>query len=298
MNVVISGMGHCSALGTGMDSLRRAWLDGARPRLQTSQVATARGPVDVSTYRIPPFTLPKLVPEAVERRMSRFSKISLITLAEALEDAGALTPENSQRTGLVIGTAFGNLDFANSYQKRVLLEGAAGASPTLFSASIHNSLAAQLTLTFSIRGPNSTVATMEQTAIGSMRLAYDWIQQGAADRVVVVVGDELSEYHLYYLAHRDCDFPAGEGMHAFVLEREDLATKFYARVHAPEMVSEHTTTATHHELFGKMITGTAFEMALATLEAERTGKRQLCVQSCRDLPNMAIELSAPAEKGC
>lgn len=298
--VVISGIGHTSALGQGLDGLRRAWLDHATPAPAQEIVKTAKGDVPVAVLRAPQMVMPpKLLPEAVERRMSRFSKMCFVTVAEALTDAGAMHVEDQRRTGMVVGSAFSSLDLANSYQRRILADGAPGASPSLFAASIHNSLAAQLTLAFAIKGPNSTVATMEQTAIGSLRLAYDWIQSGMADRVAVLMGDELSEYHLYYFAQLDGSWIAGEGSVCLILEREDLAKKKYARMNAPQMTAAadaprvfHSGAAeqTHGHLYGGTLMGAAFEITIAVLRVEREGGEIACVQACRGLPPQSVVL--------
>src|SRR3569623_1640946 len=97
---VISGVGQCSALGLGLDGLRQAWLDGGHAQVSVEVVETAAGPREVSVYRVPQVILPpKLVPEAVERRMSRFAKMAFVTINEALADAGALMPP--ERTALI-----------------------------------------------------------------------------------------------------------------------------------------------------------------------------------------------------
>ena len=300
--VVVSGLGHCSALGQGADRLREAWREGKTPTPKPENIKTARGEVPVSVLRVPPITLPNLVPPAVERRMSHFAKMCLVTAAEAMADAGIVRPENPKRSGMVVGTAFGNLNLAMTYIRRILSDGPAGASPSTFAASIHNSIAAQLTLALEIRGPSSTVSTMEQTAMGSLRLAYDWIQSGAIDRAVVLMGDEISEYHLYYFAHLKTDWVPGEGMVAMILEREDLAKKAYARMGAPNLTAAQSAEKTffagaekntHSHLYGGSVMGVAVEMALATLTVERTNETIACVQTCRDLPPQSVIFSPP-----
>jgi 3-oxoacyl-[acyl-carrier-protein] synthase II len=297
--VVISGIGHCSGVGLGVEALRRAWLDGYRATGKTEIVKTARGEVGVPVLRVPAMALPAgTVPESVERRMSRFAKMCFFTAAEALADAG--TGGDPRRTGVIVGSAFSSLDFANAYQRRILQDGPSGASPTLFAASIHNSAAAQLSLAFGARGPNSTVSTMEQTAVGAARLAYDWIQNEVCDRVAVVLGDELSEYHLYYFAHFGDRRAAGEGTVTLIFERADLARKRYAGVGAPSLTSDvggeivHRAGGdenTHGTIYGRMLTGAAFEMALAALKVERANEAVTCVQLCRGLPPQSIRMS-------
>jgi hypothetical protein len=97
---------------------------------------------------------------------------------------------------------------------------------------VHNALASQLSISFGIQGPMSTITTMEHTAIGAMSLAGNWLQANIVDHVVVVIGDELSEFHAYVMANLDvardfdprsdaCSAIAGEGMVAFVVSRAD-----------------------------------------------------------------------------
>ena len=247
--VVISGVGQLSALGQGKAALLAGLAGIQKPQINIRKVKTSKGEMDIPIYQAPEVVLPSDVPESVSRRMSRISKMYFATVLEAVEDAfgskHCFARLDPTRIGIVVGTALGCLESANRYQRRVILEGPTGASPSIFASSIQNAIASHLSISFGIQGPTSTVTTMEQTTIGAFRLAYDWIRQGIVDQVIVTVGDEMSDYQPYAMAHLGlaaperlnprsdaCTSVVGEAMASFFVSREDLtpAPKKYCEI--------------------------------------------------------------------
>jgi 3-oxoacyl-[acyl-carrier-protein] synthase III len=203
------------------------------------------------------------------------------------------------------------------FQQSLAKNGAIGASPTLFAGSVQNSIAAQLSLTFDIQGPTSTVMTMEQTAINSFGLARDWLLQDRADHVLVVLGDDICAFNAYAMAHLppspllnpksdECTSQIGEGAVGFVLSRADLVQKKYCEVSDVQLWAE-TPPATprtlvasyggfqqssrnrqwlgatakpeqHAPLYGSMVAGLAFEIAIAALKVSEDHLPTACVQ--------------------
>jgi 3-oxoacyl-(acyl-carrier-protein) synthase len=235
----ISGLGHLSAVGQGKAALVQALAGATLPKLVLRKVVTAQGAVEVPVYQAPEVVLPPEVPESVKRRMPRISRMFHATVLEAMADAfGPGTPlPDPERIGLVVGTGLGCLDSANTFHRRVILEGAAGASPTLFASSVQNAMAAHLSISCGLRGPTCTVTTMEQSTFGAFRVAVDWILRGSADHVVLAIGDELIDFHAYVVAHKPaiacqldprapgCSVVVGEGVAVFVLSRDGALDK-------------------------------------------------------------------------
>jgi 3-oxoacyl-[acyl-carrier-protein] synthase II len=322
MKIVISGVAHLSAAGQGVPALRSALTSDTVSQPEIREVTTNDGLKKVPVYLAPDVALPDDLPDAVKRRMARFSRMCFVTTREALDDAfhsgHAEVKARPERVGLVVGSAFGCLDLANLYQRRVILEGQAGASPSLFAASIHNSLAAHASISFGLRGPSSTIATMEQTAIGSLALARQWITRGIVDHVVTVIGDEASDYHSYLSAHSEapqlgffdpesdrCTALAGEGLVGLVLSKQSLAHKAYAAIgeispfrttppdaeryqhaamgfngQASKMRGwlQGRSSVSHAKLYGSVLTAVAFETLIATLRVAQDGRSTACVQ--------------------
>ncbi len=321
--IIISGLGHHSALGRGIASLESGVLGETKPNIVQKTVLTRHGEREVSLYQAPEVVLPPDIPESIKRRMGRLAKMSFASAIEATENA--FGPERAEinrdptRTGVVVGTAFGAIDLANSYQKRVILEGPAGASPSLFSGSVQNAVASQLSISLGIQGPTSTVTSMDQTAIGSFRIAFDWLRQNVCDHVIVAIGDELSEFHRYAagdlkLPHArdfdpksdECTAVAGEGFMSFVLSRADAGgtqtrvceitdvqiyadrkpetERFYVGCYgAKGQWSRHevftqSANLCNATLYGSIVTGIAFEIAIAALATSRDNIPTSCVQ--------------------
>ena len=316
--VMISGMSQLSALGQGQAALREGLRKQNIPLLKTKAEMTQTGPREVLIFSAPEPALPEGFPENRIRRLSRVARMFLVTALEAMNEAFAQAPRKPDRLGLVVGTGFSTLQPTTEFQRSFHLQGPIGISPTLFSSSVQNSIAAQLSMIFEIQGPTSTVMTAEQTTINSLRLAYDWIQQDLADHVLVVIGDEICDYHTYALAHRPpssaidpssdrCSTQLGEGVVAFVLSRasEETIGKKKVEISEIQIFSEQPPEIeqiafashgregqfskyknwlegkkihNHSHLYGSMVTGLAFEIAIAALKVSEDRHPWACVQ--------------------
>jgi 3-oxoacyl-(acyl-carrier-protein) synthase len=317
--IFISGMGHHSAMGSGMSSLSEGILCRRKISLEEISVDTQFGAKIIQTYAAPDVDVPMGVSPNVLRRMSRVSKMFLASAGEAMDESFKNAERIPARLGLVIGSAFSTIQPATAFQRSLYLGGALGASPTLFAGSVQNSIAAQTSMTFDVRGPCATVMTLEQTVINSFRQAYDWIQQDLVDHVLVVIGDELCEYNNYVIAHLKlsegldvnsdaCTAILGEGTQSFVISREGalVGQKKYCEISDVQIYAEappaverfavashggefqnsrnlkflgpHIRPAQHAELYGSLVVGLAFEVAIAALKMESDPKPIACVQ--------------------
>lgn len=273
--MIVSGIGVHSALGQGVERWREGVEGRSQPDVHIQEVKIASGTKAVRTFKAPEPALPVEVPESIKRRMSRLAKMYFAASFEAVEEAFGrdrrdlnLCPD---RVGLVVGTAFGNLSFANAYFHRIQLEGPAGASPTLFAGSIHNSLASQLSIAFGILGPTSTVSTMEETVPGALRLAWDWLNEEVVSHVLVVVGEEIADHHVYATAHLERPPILGEGVVAFVLSRQKHGRN-YAQIGEVIMsgLPKQASAADfqHRHLYGFTVSDLAFELAAQCLRLQ------------------------------
>jgi hypothetical protein len=280
--VYISGLGQISAAGQGVSSLKKALHEQLKPSPKTEVWKTKLGEREVSYFSVPEVEMPANLPESVKRRMSRFSKMCFASVAEALEDAKTRTGMDfpADRIGLVVGSAYCSLDLANLFEKKIQVEGPAGASPSLFASSVQNSIASHLSITFGIQGPCSTVVTMEQSVVGAIRLAYDWLKQDLADYVVVAIGDEISEHMRYATAHQEGAQVLGEGVVTFVLTKKDLE-KTYAEIKEigfTWLSDDQKSTDKHIDYYGEMVTGPAFEVMISALNVPSKRREKLVAQ--------------------
>ena len=329
-SVFISGLGQFSAMGAGIAKLTEVLISGTSPAPTLLSIATVDGEKFVQTLTTPPVTLPATIPDGVARRMSRLSKMCFVAVAEALEDSFAGAHYNCERIGLVVGTAYGALDLANEFMERIRLEGLVGASPSLFASSVQNSIASHLSITFNLQGPASTVMTMEHTTTGSLLIAYDWLQQDIVDHVVVVIGDEISEYHRYFMANSksdgslnfnsdECTALVGEGAVSFIISNENSLKK-YAKISKIEstasagekksrtfiasmgqheefsryknFINSDMKIESHLKYYGSMLTGSAFELAIAALKTSEDKIDTTCLQLTTENLMQSIHLTS------
>lgn len=329
----ITGLGHISALGQGISALQSGVSGAALPAIVPRNINTANGQVEILSYDCADVTLPSSVPEPVQRRMSRISKMCFAAVNEAVSDAFGGTRPDGTRLGISVGTAFGAFELANIFQKRIYEDGPMGASPSLFAGSVQNSIASALSMSFKIHGPSSTLMTMEQTTFGALAVACDWITQDVVDHAIVVIGDEISSYHSYTAAHlplsrelrpHDNGFSAivGEGASAFVLSRATaqvgrqpyaVISELALRADKPAPVEKtyialcgfegqsdlyknwlsSRSAVSHAALYGTLLTGSAFEIAIAALDVAQTGSSVACVQITTHGEAQSLVLTKP-----
>ena len=248
--VVITGMGAVSALGAGVENLFagvlagrsgiRRWPDDAGQRV------AAAVPASVSSGSQGAAQLPTHV--------DRHVGFASLAVREAFADAGlaALTEEESERTGVYWGTGVGSA--ATLEESYSCLHQGRRARPLTILLAMQNAALAQIALDHGLRGPQLSVSQACASAAAAMGEAMLALRWGRASRIVVggseaplVPGQMQAWEALRVLAPPYIDAPEqscrpfdrrrnglvlGEGAAALILERESVALKRGARIHA------------------------------------------------------------------
>lgn len=113
------------------------------------------------------------VPPALRERVSRVERLSALALlaaAGALATSGGDERSARERTGVVLGTAFGCFLTNAEYERRFAAGGAAAASPRLFAATVSNAAAGEVAIAFGLAGPGITLTA--GGASGTVALAH------------------------------------------------------------------------------------------------------------------------------
>jgi 3-oxoacyl-[acyl-carrier-protein] synthase II len=237
-SVVISGMGIVSALGTSIESALTR-MDAGERGIMATEVASRRVPHSpVTDYDPGNYVARKKV-----RRMDPANTYAIAAARMALEHAG-LTDEGSlkENFGVIVGTGYSGFASVVEHQRAYLRDGIAQLTPIHFPNTVYNASAGMVAIELGLNGPNSTVTGLDVS--GEFAVAYAWmlLQQGMAERVVVVGVDDLCPallegFHDLGFAARDCDtlsqplgrarrgFIPGEGAGALVLETESAALR-------------------------------------------------------------------------
>jgi 3-oxoacyl-(acyl-carrier-protein) synthase len=192
------------------------------------------------------------VKPALLRRMDRFSQMIVTACRTALADAAlALDPALAEETGIVVGTAFGNLSESEQFLRGLLAKGPALANPLTFPNLVLNAPTGYVAIELGLHGPNFTVCRGEASGEGALALAYDTIASGQADVLLAGGADEIAPVLLHMYAdlgllspqdggrewsspfdRRRNGFVVGEGAAMLVLERAERARARGARAYA------------------------------------------------------------------
>jgi 3-oxoacyl-[acyl-carrier-protein] synthase II len=133
------------------------------------------------------------------KNMRRMDKISLMTAASArlaLEDARfQITPENRDRVGIVLGTAFGATDITAQFLGTLFKEGPSGVNPILVPNTVMNAAAGHTSIELGFRGINTTITHFAVSAENAIAYAAAEIRRGTADLIFAGGADILSKFY-------------------------------------------------------------------------------------------------------
>jgi 3-oxoacyl-[acyl-carrier-protein] synthase II len=302
MSIAILGIGPVSALGCGIASLKDGLEGTNRPAIHNHSIETATGEVSLPVYQVEIQGLDRFVPRASLRRIDRFSQMALLAANLAIEDSEAALPEDTSRVGIIFGSAYGPAQTSFRFLDGVIDFGDNCGSPTLFTNSVHNSLASLVSMSLRILGPAYTVTCFHQTAKTLFKTAELWLENGIVDRAIIGLGDEYCPVLGYAAANlvsgfseirpfdgRDCTYIPGEGFVCFLLGRDSEASRtvlssdddggdyvFLAANGEREgsdgyrrLLESGRRCAAYSPLFGSMPLGIAFDIAVATLSVRQ-----------------------------
>src|SRR5260221_486311 len=164
--VPITGMGIVAPGAIGVEALRELLAAGrgaVEPvdRFDTSGLS-AHAAALVLDLNAKQFIAPMKL-----RRMNMPSRFALSAARMALDDCGALPPEN---TGVALGTAFGPVQTSVEYMQEYVARGAALAPPQLFAESVANAPGSHIAIEHNLRGFNVTITLRESSALAAAEL--------------------------------------------------------------------------------------------------------------------------------
>jgi 3-oxoacyl-[acyl-carrier-protein] synthase II len=186
--VVVTGLGALTPLGNTVDAFWDGLLAGE----------SGAGPItkfDASDVRskiaceVTGFDPSQYIDDKQARRQDLFSQYGLAVTQQAFNDAAldpeALTPEERDEIGVVMGTGVGG---SNIFVDEVLnLEenGARRISPFFVPMMISNMAAGLIAMEHTLRGPNHCVVSACATGNDAITDGYLLLQQGHADAMIV-----------------------------------------------------------------------------------------------------------------
>ena len=140
----------------------------------------------------------------------------------AVERLLAQGPALPGDTAVVTATAYGAVESTFRFAQSIAGYGDAGASPTPFTTSVHNSCAGALGEFLHLHGPSTTVSQGCLSTIAALRWATLMLAAGRAPAVLLVAGERHNDWSRGVVsALSSSRWPIGDGVVACVIEPGD-----------------------------------------------------------------------------
>jgi 3-oxoacyl-[acyl-carrier-protein] synthase II len=163
------------------------------------------------------FSLDEYIQDSRFRRAADISKYALVATSLAINDAH-FKKLVSEDTAIVLGTTNGPLTYTQQFHSSLIREGIDAISPSLFSESVLNAPASNISICSGIRGPVQTLVGGPTISIKSIILACQMVSAGVADKAIVVSSEELNELSFFYYSQLGNTL-LSEGAGAVVIEK-------------------------------------------------------------------------------
>ena len=189
--VVVTGLGHISPVG---NTVADGWANLVAGKSGIATI-TKFDATNFSTRfagEVKGFEVEQYMPAKEARHMDTFIHYGLAAGIQAMQDSGlAVTPENAERIGVIVGSGIGGLPMIEQTQTEYLNRGPRRISPFFVPASIINMISGHLSIKFGLKGPNLAIVTACTTGTHSIGEAMRMIQHDEAD-VMLAGGAEAT----------------------------------------------------------------------------------------------------------
>jgi 3-oxoacyl-[acyl-carrier-protein] synthase II len=182
--VVVTGLGLICGVGNTTPEVWKGLLAGKSGMAEITAFDLTGHPVRFAS-EVKNFDPLLFIDKKEARKMGRFIHFALAASAEAMEHSGLkITPENSDRIGVHIGSGIGGFDVIEREHINLLNGGPRKVSPFFIPGAIINLAAGHVSIKYGARGPNEATATACTTSAHSIGDAFRIIQRGDADAMI------------------------------------------------------------------------------------------------------------------
>jgi len=189
--VVVTGLGLICGVGNTTEEVWAALLAGKSGVAPITHFDAAQFSCQIAA-EVKNFDPLNFVEKKELKKMGRFIHLALAAATEAVNMCGLkITPENSERVGVYIGSGIGGFDVIEREHTALLEGGPRKISPFFIPASIVNLAAGHVSIRFGAQGPNMASATACTTSAHSIGDSFKIIQRSDAD-VMIAGGAEAA----------------------------------------------------------------------------------------------------------
>lgn len=261
--LVITGMGAVTPIGIGVNEYWRALTEGKCGVGPITRFDASGLPVQIAA-ELKDFDPTAFMPKTLARTMDPFMQFAFAAAEEALADSALPVEDESDRIGIVMGTAMDGVTTVARTQEAY--DAGHRVGPRFVPMTIGNIAAAQIAIAHGIHGPSLTLNTACSAGGDAMMTAAMLLRTGEADAVLAVGGESIlcpivvsGLSQAKALSRRNDDpehacrpfdldrdgFVIGEGGGALVIETEEHALARGAKIHAV-LAGYANTSDAHH----------------------------------------------------
>ncbi len=181
------------------------------------------------------------------RRAANISKYALVAVNQAIADAGIVPAAwKGEEIGVVVGVTHGAINLTREFHSGFVKDGALSASPSLFSDSVLNAPAGNISIALGIKGAAHTVVGDSGAGINAVEFGLKVMKNMGLSVCIVAGAEELDPivaqvYKGFGLLSPDgirpfitppSGFVPGEGAAGIVIETKAHALSRSARIYA------------------------------------------------------------------
>ena len=256
-------MGAVTPVGIGVDNYWQALISGRCGIGRITRFDASALPVQIAA-ELKDFEPTDFMPKTLARTMDPFMQFAFAAAEEALADSGLAIQTESDRVGIVMGTAMDGVTTVANTQ--AAFDAGHRVGPRFVPMTIGNIAAAQIAIAHGIHGPSLTLNTACSAGGDAMMTAAMLLCAGEAEAILAVGGESIlcpivvsGLAQAKALSRRNDDpehacrpfdldrdgFVIGEGGGALVIETEEHALARGAKIHAV-LAGWANTSDAHH----------------------------------------------------
>ncbi len=193
--VVVTGIGMATPLGVGKEAFGSKLFSGESAITDIKSFATGTYPSHQGA-EVTDFSPRDFISLKNLRRMDRISQLTTAAARLSLDDAGiAVNPDNRDRIGILMGTAFGATDVTVHLAETLIRKGPSFVNPIVVPNTVLNAAAGNASIELGFRGVNVTVTHFAVSAEAALAYAISEIRRGAADYILAGGVDIISPFY-------------------------------------------------------------------------------------------------------
>ncbi len=183
--VVVTGLGTINPLGKNVSTSWNSLINSKSGISKITKFEVDNFPCKIAGLIDDSEINSEIVSKRDQRKIDRFITLGLIAAAEAINDSGfSSTDESSIRSGVMVGSGIGGLDTIYKNSSILDNQGIRKISPFFIPSSLINLLSGHISILYNLKGPNSSPVTACATGTHAIGDSFTIIKNNKADLMV------------------------------------------------------------------------------------------------------------------